>query len=201
MKNIISLPKFGGFYQEYFTDNYLECEREHNQAEHPEASDDEIEAMLPEIDYTATYKKVAEHCVTCNYGGYAEKLTEAFPDLVKSVEFHSLDSPEYYNFRTDEILAVVDYDYILLNCRIFVEQRETFEAWLKENYTSRDGFISFIETDIQDFIAGLKEEQPTDIETVEYSKYLTVIFQYLCRDWDIIDADMMDGTHECIITE
>lgn len=192
MKNIISLPNFGGFYGEEFTDRWIECEAEHIRDEHPDFTDEQIDTELSEIDYSKTYTEAASLCV---YGvdGYRERLMETFP-FVTDVTFERLDSPKYYNFRTDEIHAVVEYDYITLQHHVFVEEREAFEAWLKENYSSRDGFISFVETDVQDFIEEYKNEQ----QTPEWSKCLTVIFEFLCRDWETVIPDAVDGIWECV---
>jgi hypothetical protein len=158
-------------------------------------NDDLDSPDTPEIDYDATYQKAAEHCVTERFHGYEVRLKEEFPGIVQGVKFERLDSPREYNFRTDEIHAVVEFGWSMLFHRVFTEERDVFAAWLKENYSSRDGFVSFIPTDLEDFKAELANE----VGNEKWCRCLTVLFEYLCRDWGTVQPEDMDGIHECIV--
>jgi hypothetical protein len=154
MKNIISLPKFTGFYGEEFTDRYM---------------DDRDEAFRDE-----------NYRVECSNYGYETRLKEEFPDIVKSVKYYSLDNPKEYNFRTDKVLAMVEFDKerLYFELGLFIRrQRAEFSQWLEENYSNRDGFISFIDTNLVVFLGELEAEFE---EEESYSRNLTVIFEYLC---------------------
>lgn len=66
----------------------------------------------------------------------------------------SIDSPREYNFRTDEIwfdvdLLVEDTDRIIA---LMKEHRDELRKIIKGNHSSRDGFISFMSNDVDEWI-------------------------------------------------
>ena len=82
------------------------------------------------IDYKATYNEYAKAWLT---------VFNAFNDV--DLEFEGIDSPNYYNFTTDKIVAYVgDVDEQRLHD---ITRDPDFFDWADERLTSRDGFISF----------------------------------------------------------
>jgi hypothetical protein len=57
------------------------------------------------------------------------------------LEFVGIDSPKYYNFTTDRIIAKID-DKDIDSLMVFVDYVEFYE-YANPRLTSRDGFISF----------------------------------------------------------
>lgn len=77
---------------------------------------------------------------------YASHYCQEFAHEYKlSLSFESLQSPKYYNFETDRILATIDEDEVR---RLFEEvDPDDLTAIAKERFTSCDGFISFYDPD------------------------------------------------------
>lgn len=77
--------------------------------------------------------------------------------IIKNIDFYKMESPQYYNFSTDKILFKIDFDKRGL--LTWIKQHKTeFNQHLKENFTSRDGFWSFIENNYNDFMDQYIEE-------------------------------------------
>lgn len=92
--------------------------------------------------------------------------------IIKSLKFNSFHCPKEYNFNTDIFICdVILYNKAIKIIKDFIYYNEgTFTVWLKENYSSYDGFISFVETDIDRFI-----EEITSFDNV----HIGVFFQYI----------------------
>ena len=131
MKKIESyLPIFPGFYNTLF-----ECDCEESEIEEGKTYDDY------DFDYADYHKRVAERCV--------EAIENELKDFNIKVEFQDLISPRFYNFSNDSInveytLENNSFDLVLdyLN-----ENKEEFKTYIKERYTSYDGFSSFYSND------------------------------------------------------
>lgn len=80
-------------------------------------------------------------------------LADLLPnDIIKSMEFIKISSPHYYNFETDRLIIGMDLNLNKLKQFCFKDNKESFNEYLKDNFTSYDGFISYISNSIQDFI-------------------------------------------------
>ena len=167
-------------------------------------SDTAYYAIKEELDYYQRdlrdehpeYAKLTEDDLDFNYKEYDDDITHAFvevwasyaPDFVKDVEYDCLTSPRYYNFRNDEL-----YAYITLEdgwedkVRSFM--KENYE-WLKDiiadDWTSYDGFCSFMENDIKEWDRMLFEEHD--------ERYISTMIGYMMfrSNKDIYDDLVMD---------
>lgn len=72
-------------------------------------------------------------------------------DVITNMDYISIHSPKYYNYDTDALLMEVDYNFIKLVKYCKHTNCEKFNQYLKDNYTSCDGYISFIENNVNDF--------------------------------------------------
>lgn len=89
-------------------------------------------------------------------------------DIIRDIRYIELWSPRYYNFTTDKISAWVDFDFDKLCDYCFKTHRDDFFKYLHENWDSRDGFISFIDTVNFEYEAS-KEHKKDDLEImIEY---------------------------------
>lgn len=141
---------FAGFYCTEF-DEALNYQLEQD-SEHAELTPDELNER---VNWKATHQKVAE--------SYA---TQWLSDMKwEGARFHSLWSPREYNFESDQVIVEVPAHH-LKKLEKFVVTSE-FQQWLQETYTSRDGFISFVDTNVSRW--------PDEFGQKEYS----VILQYL----------------------
>ena len=78
--------------------------------------------------------------------------TIVFEDsIIQSIDFESLSSPRFYNFETDKLNLKIKLDQRKLELYCFRQEKEAFDEYLKDNFTSYDGFHSFIANNINDF--------------------------------------------------
>lgn len=79
---------------------------------------------------------------------YARKYTQALSHLTDiEFKFKSLISPKYYNYETDRIVGEIELGEIqTLKERV---NPVTLAKLIKDNFTSRSGFISFYPNDLK----------------------------------------------------
>lgn len=88
------------------------------------------------IDWREAHKAYAKE--------YAESFAHEFG--IDSLKFESLSSPKEYNFTTDRIFCIIEYADL---CRIMAGfDLQSFGEYVREKFTSRDGFISFYDADL-----------------------------------------------------
>ena len=155
MEYSIELPFFPGFYEtDYFN------------------SDTEYYAIEEELEYQQEVEENPDLTVDdldFNFSEYKEDVIASFveawknhapKDVVKAVEFEELDSPRFYNFRNDRIYAKVTLEEGWEDVmRKFMDENKD---WLKErihkDWTSYDGFMSYMENDSSKWGKELFEE-------------------------------------------
>lgn len=129
------LPVFTGFYGSFFEDylNHLE------EMEYEYLAENSDEAQHLEFDYAQFYKD-------CSYE-MMYKVCELLTDLnmIDNYYFVKLQSPREYNFANDTIIV----DYVLTDRNAFniktylFNNYSAFKRYIKDNYTSYDGFMSY----------------------------------------------------------
>lgn len=72
-------------------------------------------------------------------------------EILSDFEFLELDSPCYYNYRTDRLIISCMVDLPKLRAYAFKTHLESFKTYLKDNFTSYDGFISFVPNSPNEF--------------------------------------------------
>ena len=125
------LPKFSGFYETIwdFDDSQLRDEY-----------DDEI---LDYIDYKEYEKDVSKRLCEVVRDTLHDKLDLDYYDF--AIEFDSLWSPSAYNFATDIINCKIALtDNAIQAIQVYIrDNRAKFKEYLKNRYTSYDGFNSY----------------------------------------------------------
>ena len=151
MKKIESyLPLFDGFYNTLF-----EYDRE----------DDDIKSYNDEYETDFDYDNF-----TWNYSERNERISKQICGILESllsdemlemtINFQKLVSPKYYNFGNDSInceyvISQSQYDLVI----DYLKSNWTnFEAWIKDRYTSRSGFISSHSNNAEVWINNMKSE-------------------------------------------
>lgn len=137
-----------------------------------------IDMLFNDEDYTENQKRFIRHFVSSNYEtAVKEDYQQYETDVAKSVckfleeelseffkmkievEFQNIHSPKYYNFSNDSINVNVkceNWDEFMGKMLSYVKEHiEHFKEYIKDNYTSYDGFMSFYSNDVKDW---LKEE-------------------------------------------
>lgn len=187
------LPFFPGFYGSifdlteveedeatYMYDDYVDVLGDEN-VRKVKLSKDDFEASREELN---RYKEEV-----CTY--YVGHFCEYLPSWVEDVEFVELDSPRYYNYRTDEIICSVK----LANnwkeqVRAFInEYYDDLSNDLPNDYGSRDGFVSFINTNVDDLL----EETINDPE-----RYIPLLLEYymIYEEGENIADTLQEYTYE-----
>ena len=98
------------------------------------------EEQFDEIDWNKTNENVSKFYL--DY--FKDELNDFFKSIgVLSLEFIKINSPKYYNYSTDKLVCNIE-----INKDVFVHElrKNNFDNWkqfLKDNFTSYDGFISF----------------------------------------------------------
>lgn len=85
------------------------------------------------------------------------QLEQGNNEIIKNIEFVALHSPSFYNFETDklEMEITVDWEKLLTWVQ---EHRDDFTQYLQDNYTSCDGFTSFVPNNYNEFFDCLQDD-------------------------------------------
>lgn len=115
--------------------------------------------------------------------GYLETELKAF---VTAIELQETGSPREYNFSND--WANVEIEIKVKAIQNFIsENKEAFTKYLKDNYTSYDGFSSFESNDYEVW----KEETNNFMDFQESEHKLGSILQFICDQLEIDDETMV----------
>jgi hypothetical protein len=118
-----------------------------------------------------------------------DNIKQELTDLnigILNIECIGIHSPKYYNFSTDSLnydLSVSDnFNHILIDIINNLDDNDTnsLSKFLKDNFTSRDGFMSFTDNNIPDLINSIN-----DFEDREISAFLT----WYLKGKDIINTN------------
>ena len=161
MKVSIEIPFFPGFYETDLmnSDTAYWAIKEELGYYHDDLCDEHPE-----------YKHLTEDDLDFRYSDYEKDVAEAFlevwelhapADIVESVEFDCISSPRQYNFSNDRLFAYVELkDGWQDVMRHFIASNYN---WLQErihdDWTSYDGFMSFMDNDVDEWGAHLFDEQ------------------------------------------
>lgn len=134
-----STDLFEGFYES----NLFNSDTEYNISENLE-SPHEIK------DFKAFCEQVSKK---------ATALLDPCDEVLSDFQFVRLDSPRYYNYGTDRLVISCQVDIEALHKFAFESNRDAFDLYLHENFTSYDGFISFVPNNVEDFERNVKDVQ------------------------------------------
>ena len=110
---------------------------------------DGIDLKNTEVDYDFNeFKQVAgKACVN----SLEDELYSH--DVITNMDYAGMSSPRFYNYDTDRVLIDIDYNFIALVKYCKHTNRDKFNQYLKDNYTSYDGYISFVENSVDSFFS------------------------------------------------
>ena len=142
---------FAGFYDSYLYSSdtlyNMCCDSELKDNEYYDFYDDD------KGNYTYTLYEQAV-CVEC-VKALLSNLCQGDNNIIKDMQFVALHSPRFYNFETDklEIEIALDWDKLL----VWVQENcGAFNEYLHDNFTSCDGFTSFVPNNYNDFFNCLQ---------------------------------------------
>ena len=131
----INFPMFEGFYYSQLDlSEYIVAE----------VGEDESylmnEKQFDEIDWNKTNENISKFYL--DY--FKDKLSDFFKSIgVLSLEFIKVDSPKYYNYSTDKLVCDIKINKDVFIHELRKHNFDNLEQFLKDNFTSYDGFISF----------------------------------------------------------
>lgn len=151
-----STALFEGFYEsnlfnsdtEYYLNRYLN-----------EDSENPTEYEIK--DFAGFCRKVSEYAVSL-----LESDLNVDSDILSDFCLLEIDSPRFYNYRTDRLVLSVNVDVELLKGYAYSSHPIEFESYLKENFTSYDGFISFVPNNLSDFLEWEETNQQSSIDVL-----------------------------------
>ena len=171
----VELPFFEGFYNSSY-DSLSDW-----------ALEDELEYYTKECN-----KDITIDDLEFDFNSFNHDIVEIFTDIIKDnvpswvekVENPELDSPKFYNFRTDKIYATVTLkdDWREQIAEFVKTNFDWLEKRIKEDWGSRSGFVSWIHNDIGTFMENVYEAEP---------RYISIIMQY-AMELENEDADMYE---------
>lgn len=162
---------FDGFYEsnlfnsdtEYYINESMQDE------EHPET-------------YEVEWDSYTEECGKM----HAEVLHETCvntDNIIQNINYKGISSPRYYNYETDKLLLSIDFDEKELLGYVQY-YKDDFDYYLHENFTSYDGFISFVENNYYDFMKKYENNEDTQLSLQVMLEYymLRCIFDTTLRE-------------------
>ena len=144
---------FSGFYESELYNSDMLYNIAYNNQDEEEYKDKEWDFVEPD-GYTEYEKAVCKECVSNIFYLMEDN------DAIKSMEWVELNSPREYNFTTDKLVCELEVDMDKIKKWCYETKRDAFNQYLKENYTSYDGFISFIPNNVKEFE---QEKEDTDV--------------------------------------
>ena len=146
-----------------------------------------LNELLQDSEHPETYEITGQ-----NYKDYKKSVCELHADIlmdilkengftiVKSIKYYGMWSPSYYNFYTDKIKLNVDFNLNELKKYCFKENKNDFNFYINKKYSSRSGFISFVDNYIKDFINTYntyKQTKDTYIDIMLEYYFIRAIFE------------------------
>ncbi len=131
-------PLFPGFYDTIYEADETNEIYSHNQEHDTDLTWDDFE-----WDYEDYQDRVAR--------AFVERFEREFHDIFPmEVTFQKVNSPKYYNFSNDTIYIEVEMNFLKFMVLVN-EKKENIKQYIKDNYTSRSGFISHHSNDVEDW--------------------------------------------------
>lgn len=156
-KLVLNIPCFQGFYDSLLYDSEYEFETINDVAEND--GNDYDDYMFDKENYKKDICKA-----------YVNEYANYLSPIIDKAEYSHLISPKEYNFDTDMLYANITFkkgwkDYLL---GWIENNKERLGEMIKRNWTSYDGFISFIPTDLEIWKQKLIEEDALYVAYLVY---------------------------------
>lgn len=114
-------------------------------------------------------------------------------DAITEMKWKEMNSPQYYNFTTDKLVCELEVDMDKIKEWCYKTKRKEFAEYLKDNFTSYDGFISFVPNNIAEFY----EDENTDVMIDFY--ILTHLYEPSYESgWERLWEYMAESANQCI---
>lgn len=192
-KIAIQVP-FSGFYHsihDMYIDNHIEYELDYLESElgYTDEQLDIIKDKFYMMDYAPIRKAICEHYINAYNAVFYDEY-----DIHLDLEYSQLISPQFYNFETDRLYALIDES--IYNEVSALINSEDFKTMLKDKFKPQSGFMPFQSTldaidnnDTVLFSAELLEQllpEETVINNYQYSDNINeVIMNAVSIDYEL----------------
>lgn len=194
-ENIITgtwLPVFPGFYETCFNGDCL-YEREIDYFRETVKPAELVQCMIDNLYHSQAGVKlwreyqdsIAKQCVSVIWNELRNL------HYVENIEFEEICSPKYYNYVNDSINVKVTFSAEnIRNIKAMIEEHtDEWKEYLKQTYTSRDGFISHHSNN--------PDAEEWDIEAaLTDSHNAGAILEFLCGENNITSETLYYGCEE-----
>jgi hypothetical protein len=171
-------PNFNGFYNSIYDYDYDNVKYNINEIR-------EEKNLLPIDDFEIDFKKYAKDVSE----KYCEVMQNVLKDYVNSIVFENVHSPKEYNYYNDSINCTIDIKYDVIKEYIY-NNIDAFNKYLKNNFTSCDGFISFYGNTFESWKDDTKD-------FIEYGKEIGYILEFIYNN--IFDVDDNLNIYEIVM--
>ena len=175
------LPVFNGFYNSIFEADGEDEEIQHINEEREKIDLEPIEYDDCKWDYKEYNLRVSEKCV--------EVIEEELNDLLNidiKVTFESLQSPKYYNSSTDSINVEIEVENLDVILAYLEKEKENFAKYIKERYSSYDGFMSFMSNDSDVWVEDINNGE-------DLSHRLGAVLDFILVNEGYTTSDLYNG--------
>ena len=159
MKVQTFLPVFNGFYNTLFeiildnaTDNAIEYYNEQNNTS--------LNYDIFDFDFISIQNEISKDAIS----KIEEKLNEI--GINCTIKYENLVSPREYNFSNDSINIEINFKKFSQVIEILEQNFDLFTQYIKDNYTSRSGFISSYSNYSSDWMEDLKNDAENETHKV-----------------------------------
>lgn len=191
----IRLPFFCGFYESpLYNCDTLYWETTEDEMEYwRDRFDDET---LTADDLDIDFPRFKEECAKAYMDVFFNNAD--CPDFIKSMEFSEIVSPRYYNFETDKLYVNVEFEEDWRDkVKTFMdENKEWLTERIKEEWSSRDGFCSFMDNTYEGWYEELQKDDADE-------RYIGVMIGYIMElvNKDIYDDLITDTLEDFYVSE
>ena len=168
------LPIFSGFYENFYWEPDLDSEAQYLEDEHGYKDKN----LWEKFDYRKWNQHISKEL--CNL------VEEFMSEWILKIEYEKISSPREYNFSTDAIHCNITVkpkairEYLQAN-------KEAFAKYIKDRYTSRDGFMSWFSNDIEDWALKMN-----DFKDFNHKHECGSILEFIARNEGIEEGDLYE---------
>lgn len=159
MKVQTFLPVFNGFYNTLF-ENLIDNAAEFAIDDYNEQNNTNLVYDDFDFNFVSIQNEICKDAVS----KIEEKLNEI--GINCTIIYENLVSPKYYNFSNDSINIEINFKKFSQVIEILEQNFDSFTQYIKDNYTSRDGFISSHSSYASDWMEDLREDAKNEAHKV-----------------------------------
>ncbi len=136
-----------------------------------------------EFDYDKYYLDISSQL--------CEILEDELSEFVYKIDFKKIESPKYYNYSNDIIDCIIQpKKQAILN--YIKKHKKEFDNYLKDTYTSYDGFISHYDNNSD-------SEDWNENNIINGIHQLGSVLNFICINEGITELDIYNGLQDLIL--